>query len=192
MTFAQCVWLNEPTKWELEADGLVVITDAKTDFWRETPYGFVRDSGHFFGFGTAGDFTAELRVRAKYEKLYDQAGIMVRLDETRWIKAGVELSDGKAMLSSVLTAQRSDWATAPYHADESDFWIRVTVTEGTLRLQTSADGRIWPLSRLAAFPKAKTYFVGPMCCTPEREGLRVLFSEFRVSPPLGKPLHDLS
>jgi regulation of enolase protein 1 (concanavalin A-like superfamily) len=31
-----------------------------------------------------------------------------------------------------------------------------------------------------------------MCCTPEREGLEVRFSEFRVGPPLGKALHDLT
>jgi regulation of enolase protein 1 (concanavalin A-like superfamily) len=45
--------------------------------------------------------------------------------------------------------------------------------------------------RLAPFPKSKTYAVGPMCCTPERAGLEVAFSDFTVGPPLGKDLHDL-
>jgi regulation of enolase protein 1 (concanavalin A-like superfamily) len=31
-----------------------------------------------------------------------------------------------------------------------------------------------------------------MCCTPERRGLEVLFSDFSVTPPTDKPLHDLS
>jgi regulation of enolase protein 1 (concanavalin A-like superfamily) len=31
-----------------------------------------------------------------------------------------------------------------------------------------------------------------MCCTPERGGLAVLFSDFSVTPPLAKDLHDLS
>jgi regulation of enolase protein 1 (concanavalin A-like superfamily) len=31
-----------------------------------------------------------------------------------------------------------------------------------------------------------------MCCTPERAGLRVRFSSFRLTPPLEKDLHDLS
>lgn len=74
---------------------------------------------------------------------------MVRIDETRWVKAGIELSDGRAMLSSVLTDGRSDWATAPYEADPKDFWMRASVADGVLRLQVSGDGKTWPLVRLA-------------------------------------------
>ena len=168
------------------------MTDAATDFWRETHYGFTRDNGHFFGCDAEGAFTAQLRVRARYDALYDQAGIMVRLDETTWIKAGIEQSDGQAMLSSVLTVGRSDWATGRFDGDPSDFWMRATVSDGVIRLQVSPDGRTWPLARLAPFPKAASYRVGPMCCTPERAGLEAEFSAFDVTPPLGKELHDLS
>ncbi len=185
------VWLNEPKVWSLKDGVLDVVTDAETDFWRETHYGFVRDSGHFLGVSTGPAFTAELRILAGYATLYDQAGIMVRLDERRWVKAGIELSDGRAMLSSVLTDGRSDWATSPYEHDSRDFRMRATVADGVLRLQVSADGKLWPLVRLAPFPKAKSYSVGPMCCTPERAGLKVRFSDFRLGPPTTRDLHDL-
>ncbi len=186
------VWLNEPKFWSLKDGVLDVTTDAETDFWRETHYDFVHDNGHFYGFPTAGAFTAEVRIRGRCEALYDQAGIMVRLDERRWVKAGIELSDGRAMLSSVLTDGRSDWATGPYEHDAGDFWMRATVADGVLRLQASADGTVWPLVRLAPFPKAKSYSVGPMACSPTRAGLNVRFSDFRLSAPTGKDLHDLS
>ena len=185
-------WLNEPAEWGFEADGLRVVTGRATDFWRETHYGFTRDSGHFLGIGTEGDFTAEVRVRAGYQALYDQAGIMLRLDEGRWLKAGIEFSDGQAMLGSVLTVGRSDWATGPYAGDPGDVRLRLTVAEGVVRVQASADGRRWGLVRLAPFPKAASYLVGPMCCTPERAGLEVRFTEFRLGPPLGRDLHDLA
>jgi uncharacterized protein len=185
-------WLNEPNAWRETGGVLQVTTDHGTDFWRRTHYGFTRDSGHFLSLPTSGDFTAQLRIAAKYENLYDQAGIMVRVDEQRWVKAGIELSDGRAMLSSVLTVGQSDWATGPYEGDPSDFWMRATVSQGVLRLQVSADGRHWPLLRLAPFPAAAAYRVGPMCCTPERAGLNVRFSEFQLLPPLEKALHDLS
>lgn len=186
-------WLNAPKSWRVDTGGdLTLVTDKGTDFWRETHYGFTRDSGHFLGFATPGAFTAQLRVRGKYEQLYDQAGIMVRVDQRRWIKAGIELSDGRAMLSSVLTDGKSDWATGPYEHDAQDFWMRATVAGGVLRLQVSADGKTWPLVRLAPFPVASAYQVGPMACTPERSGLEVRFSDLSITPPLGKDLHDLS
>jgi regulation of enolase protein 1 (concanavalin A-like superfamily) len=46
--------------------------------------------------------------------------------------------------------------------------------------------------RLAPFPAAPRYLVGPMCCTPQRAGLDVAFSDFTLGPALGKDLHDLS
>ena len=190
--FDRCAWLNKPSSWRLDDGALTVTTDHASDFWRLTHYGFIRDSGHFYGLATEGGFTAQLRVQADYRELYDQAGIMVRIDERRWVKAGVELSDGKPMLSSVLTDERSDWATVIYPGDPSDFWLRATVKDGVLRLQYSMDGKVWPLLRLAPFPQASAYHVGPMCCTPERAGLRVRFTDFLVGEPLPKDLHDLS
>jgi regulation of enolase protein 1 (concanavalin A-like superfamily) len=188
----QGIWLNEPSEWSEQDGVLSVTTDVGTDFWRETHYGFTRDSGHFLAFETDADFTAQVRVQASYEMLYDQAGLMVRVDEDRWVKAGIELADGRAMLSSVLTNGRSDWATAPYAHDARDFWMRATVAKGVLRLQVSSDGSTWPLVRLAPFPKAASYRVGPMCCTPERSGLRVRFSSFQLGAPLARDLHDLT
>ncbi len=186
-------WLNEPKNWSVDSAGeLALVTDKGSDFWRETHYGFTRDSGHFLGFPTGDAFTAQLRIRGQYEKLYDQAGIMVRVDERRWVKAGIELSDGRAMLSSVLTDGKSDWSTGPYEADPRDFWMRATVAKGVLRLQVSADGKSWPLVRLAPFPVAAGYQVGPMSCTPERSGLAIRFSDLQITAPLGKDLHDLS
>ena len=103
---------------------------------------------------------------------------------TTWIKAGIEYSDGQAALSSVLTLGKSDWATGVYSGDPGDFMLRATMTKGTLKLQVSADGIVWPLLRLCPFPQAPSYFVGPMCCTPERAGLEVEFSSFKVEPPM--------
>lgn len=185
-------WLNPPQTSIADDAGLHVVTDAGSDFWQETFYGFKRDSGHFYGFRTGGDFTAQLRVQGQFEALYDQAGIMVRVDETCWMKAGIELSDGRAMLSSVVTIGQSDWATNPYEGNPEDFWIRATVKAGVLRLQVSNDGVTWALMRLCPFPVSERYTVGPMTCSPERGGLKVSFSGWRLGPPLDKQLHDLS
>jgi regulation of enolase protein 1 (concanavalin A-like superfamily) len=191
-TFARCVWHNEPPVHRIDGGTLAVVTGDHTDFWRITSYGFIRDKGHFFGTHVAAGFTAQVRVRAAFSDLYDQAGLMVRIDETRWIKAGVEFSDGQALLGTVLTDGTSDWAVAPAPPFADGFWLRVTVDGGVIRVQYSADGTTWPMLRLAPFPAAPRYLVGPMCCTPQRAGLAVAFSDFTVGPALGKDLHDLS
>ena len=190
--FTQGSWLNPPENWSADGAQLRVTTDEKTDFWRKTSYGFIRDSGHFFGEEIAGDFTAQLHVAAQYSALYDQAGMMVRIDEQNWIKCGVEFSDGQLLLSTVLTLDKSDWAVGIAPAMADGFWLRVTLEQGVIRVQYSTDGKLWPLLRLAPFPVAPRYRVGPMCCTPERGGLEVVFSQFSTGPALQKALHDLS
>lgn len=190
--FGACRWLNEPRRWQATGSRLTVITDENTDYWRRTLYGFTRDTGHFYGQDVVGHFTAQLRIRADFTHQYDQAGIMIRVDESRWVKAGIEFCDGRPCLGSVLTVGSSDWATGAFEGDSALFWIRATVADGVLRLQASVDGKIWPLLRLSPFPVANRYSVGAMCCTPQRAGLTVEFDGFTVTAPLGKDLHDLT
>ena len=96
-------WLNEPPSWRDEDGVLSVLTGEKTDFWRTTHYDFIRDDGHLHYQDVKGDFTAELSFLGVYEELYDQAGMMVRVDERNWLKAGIEFVDKRQMLSVVVT-----------------------------------------------------------------------------------------
>lgn len=190
--FTQGSWLNAPRDFTLSDTQLQLRTDAGSDFCRKTQYGFIRDNGHFFALASDGDFTAQLHVDASFSALYDQAGLMVRIDQDNWLKCGVEFCDGRHLLSTVLTVGQSDWAVSSAPAMPDGFWLRVTVAQGVIRIQYSVDGRCWPLLRLAPFPVAASYLVGPMSCTPERAGLEVTFSQFALTAPLQKDLHDLS
>lgn len=184
-------WLNKPSEWEMYGDDLTVTADSETDFWRETFYGFTRDTGHFFGVTATDAFTAQVRVGGNFRNLYDQAGLMVRIDEKRWVKAGVEFTDGQLFFCSVVTDGKSDWSVS--HPVGSDhFFVRITLADGAMRIQASTDGVTWPLLRLTPFSKAKSYLVGPMVCSPEGSGLRAQFTEFSIRPPQAKSLHDLS
>ncbi len=190
--FRRGQWLNRPATSAVSEHSLMITTDPETDFWRETHYGFTRDTGHFLGIATAEEFTATIRIQGEFRSLYDQAGLMVRIDEKRWVKTGVEFTDGQAFLSTVVTDGKSDWSVSQPFKELEDFYIRVTLSNGAMRIQASRDGSIWPLLRLAPFPVADTYQVGPTACTPERSGLVVRFSEFTINPATSKDLHDLT
>ena len=190
--FDDYVWLNEPRVWSVDEGHLSFTTDHGTDFWRVTHYGFIRDTGHFLGVKQGGGFTAQAKISGDFHELYDQAGFMVRIDEKRWAKIIVEVNDGALFLSTVLTDGVSDWATSSFEGSSEGFWLRVTVNNGVIKVQTSTDGQHWPLVRLAPFPVANDYWVGPMACTPERGGLKVRFSDVSVTAPNGKGLHDLT
>src|SRR5262245_7888603 len=101
-------WYNEPPHWLVDDETIVVRSARKTDFWRKTHYGFIRDSGHFYYQEVQGDFKAEVKVLGEYAALYDQAGLMVRLDEANWVKCGIEFVEGVQHASVVVTRDYSD------------------------------------------------------------------------------------
>jgi hypothetical protein len=73
-------WLNQPASATVTGERLVVRARRKTDFWRKTFYGYVTDNGHFLPLPVSGDFSFEARIDGEYAALYDQAGLMVRID----------------------------------------------------------------------------------------------------------------
>ena len=94
-------WLNEPASSKGSGGKLFVHSRAKTDFWRKTFYGYITDNGHFFRFSASGDFVFQARVNGEYAALYDQAGLMKRLDAENWMKCGTEFFDGQRHASVV-------------------------------------------------------------------------------------------
>ncbi|OWY64952.1 hypothetical protein B7486_44450 [cyanobacterium TDX16] len=75
-------WYNSPPAWSIEDGKIRVMAGAKTDFWRKTHYGFIRDNGNFYYQSVTGDFVVDVKVTGQYKTLYDHAGIMIRQDET--------------------------------------------------------------------------------------------------------------
>ncbi|EFA77931.1 hypothetical protein PPL_08576 [Heterostelium album PN500] len=130
-------------------------------------------------------FTFQLKVNAEFSYLYDQAGVIVIADESHWIKAGIEYNDDHPCMGSVLTLGKSDWATAIYQGNAKEYHMRITMINKCLRVQYSSDGgKTWPLLRLSPFEVDSTNIrVGLYCCTPERQGLQVIFSNLQLSIP---------
>jgi regulation of enolase protein 1 (concanavalin A-like superfamily) len=173
-------WYNEPSTWT-ELDNAIIITaDPKTDFWRKTHYGFIRDSGHFYYQPVSGDFSAEVKVSGEYATLYDQAGLMVRVDEANWLKCGIEFVDGVQYASAVVTRDYSDWSVVPLPHNPASLWLRLKRKGTAVDIQYSLDGQNYPMLRVTYLPQAEVIQVGPMCAAPEGEGFTARFEGFAI------------
>jgi uncharacterized protein len=184
-------WLNEPAAFSGDANEFHLATKEKTDFWQQTFYGFERDNGHAYLTPVSGDFTASVTVCGDYQQLYDQAGLMLRIDPQRWIKTGIEYTDGLMHFSVVVTNGTSDWSVIPLHGSTTKDEINVRLTRhgDAVRVQFSVNGGAWQLARLAPFSSGDAS-VGIMACSPERGGFEATFRDLTVGSAISRNLHD--
>lgn len=175
-------WLNEPPAWSDSENRQEVTTAPKSDFWRITHYGFTRDSGHFYYQEVQGDFSVEARITGRYEALYDQAGLMLRVDNENWIKTGIEFFDGQQHASAVVTREFSDWSVVALEGYPPCIWLKVTRKKEAVEVFYSLDGKEYQLLRLAYLVPAPVTLVGPMCASPDGPGFTAVFEDFQVRP----------
>jgi len=177
---AKMKWMNEPASAKQSGDQFVVTTKSKTDFWRKTFYDYVTDNGHFFFLPITGDFTFECRVAGKYAALYDQAGLMVRIDSSNWLKCGLELVDGIGHASVVVTRDFSDWSTVRGITTKAPIWWRLVRKGSSLEVLYSLDGKNFTSTRLGYLPLQASVDAGVMCCSPEGNGFDCTFDEIHL------------
>ena len=175
-------WLNEPPQWSAD-DGVTTAQAApNTDFWRITHDDGERDSGHFYFQRVVGDFIASVKVAGAYHALYDQAGLMVRLDARTWLKCGIEYVGDVQHVSAVVTRDFSDWSIIPV-APPPALWLRVVRQGHTVEVSYALDGREdYTLLRQAYLTREPALDVGVMLCAPSGDGFEARFEGFAVVP----------
>ncbi|WP_106401365.1 DUF1349 domain-containing protein [Actinocorallia populi] len=176
-------WLNPPPGAERDGDALVVTTAEGGDFWRHTSYGFVHDDGHALLADLPDGTAVEVTFEADLTALYDQAGVMVRVDERTWVKAGVEATDGAPHLGAVVTHGTSDWSLAPVPDwAGTPVTVRASRSGDALTVRARSGDGPWRMVRLAYLPPDAAAKAGPFCCSPQRGGLQVRFTRFTLGP----------
>jgi uncharacterized protein len=175
-------WLNEPAHWSHSDSQIVVKTDPKTDFWRITHYGFIRDSGHFYWDAIATDFDVEVKIRGAYKDLYDQAGLMIRADAEHWIKTGIEYVDGVKNLSAVVTNTYSDWSITPLPSTTVELQLRAERRNEAIQIFYLNHESRYTLSRMAYLPTSNPLQVGVMAASPDGDGYEVIFDHYQLTP----------
>ena len=174
-------WLNEPSAWSEQGSDLIVTADAATDFWRITGYGYVRDNGHLYGEMVAGDFDLSMRVRGSYAEQYDQAGAMVRVDERRWLKTGIEYFDGRMRFSTVVTLGYSSWALADLPQASGELSLLLSRRGDAVEIRYGVDDGPHALAAIAYLPPDDEVIAGAMCAAPEGSGFQVTFRDLEIT-----------
>ncbi len=174
-------WINEPAQWSA-ADGVLTMTaDSRTDFWRTTHYGFVRDNGHVYGDEVGGDFDLTVRVRGAYADQFDQAGAMVRVDEQHWLKTGIEYVDGRMRFSTVITLVYSSWAVADLPAGATELSLLLSRRGDTVEVRYGVDGGLADIGAVVYLPPGGPAFAGAMCAAPEGAGFEASFHDLAIT-----------
>ena len=194
LSWADFTWFNQPTVWSTNGSTLLVHTDPDTDFWSKTHYGFIRDTGHFYYRSLPGDesFTATVKVRGKYQSLYDQGGLMVRIDKDNWIKCGIEYVGDVQHASAVITVNGwSDWSVVEI-ASPDVLKLRVKRDNEVVQVDfAEGEQGSYKMLRLGYLPmisRSQPMMVGIMCATPTKDapGFEITFDDLSIVEEGGK------
>jgi regulation of enolase protein 1 (concanavalin A-like superfamily) len=177
-------WTTPPVHHETKDDGLYVTARKSSDAWRITSYGFIHDSEHALLAPFEQDSAVEVSFRLIFAAQFDQAGVFIRTDETTWIKAGIEWSDGQESLGAVVTRGVSDWSLAPTPGwDGRLVTVRASRSGNAVTIRARVDEEPWQLVRVAPLDPDAVVSAGPFCCAPTRSDLTVHFTSWRTTAP---------
>jgi uncharacterized protein len=183
---ARLKWLNPPPAWSLKPAGLIVRPAAETDFWQQTHYGFRADNGHFLYLEVSGDCSVTTRVRFHPVHLYDQAGLMVRVGASCWIKTAVEYeSKGPSKLGAVVTNHGySDWSLQDFPRGQSQVRLRIGRKGQDFLVEWGRGaGRTWEMLRMAHLHEGsgRPIQCGLYACSPKGSGFQAEFEFLRIA-----------
>ncbi len=184
-------WLNPPMEVEILGSEMIVTAVKESDFWRNTSYGFIHNSGHALLVDFPDNSAIEVSFVLDFDQMWDQAGLIVFADEEHWTKAGVEHADGSLQIGAVVTDVNSDWSTAPINEWSGHVVSFRASRQGnavTIRGKCDELGVPWKLVRLFPINEKLNWKAGPHVAAPSRAGLKVRFTRF-LRDEADKSLH---
>jgi regulation of enolase protein 1 (concanavalin A-like superfamily) len=173
-------WFNHPLNWKEDGNSLSVTVQPDTDYWQITHYGFKRDNGPFYFLETAGNFEASVKITGNYQELYHQAGLMIRVDESNWIKTGIEFVNGFQNVSAVVTRFFSDWSVVANNENPASVWLKLLRKDDYVEISYSFNNQYFQMLRLAYFPPTIKVQIGMFAAAPGKKNFAVIFEDFKV------------
>ncbi|GAA1506188.1 DUF1349 domain-containing protein [Sphaerisporangium rubeum] len=173
-------WINEPANWTAGED-LRITAEARTDLWQTTFYNYKVSSAHMFGTTVTGDALLTATFGGAYAAQYDQAGLVLHIDDENWIKAGAEYVDGGLHLSTVVTRGFSDWSVTVPAKPSQEITLDLQKKGDAVVVRYGLDGaKPETMLRLAYFPPGPPALAGVMCAAPSGPGFETRFTHVTI------------
>lgn len=178
-------WIREPQNAVITDDKIEIITEAGTDLWQRTYYGFRNDNAPVLQMKTDEQyFSFIVKTHFESEHRFDQCGVAIYLDSENWLKASIEYENEEYQrLGSVVTNHGySDWATTDIPASVEDMWYRLSRRESDYCIECSTDGTTFKQMRIChLWEGAKEISFGIYACSPENSSFKATFTNMQMT-----------
>ena len=174
-------WLREPPSWEFKTDGLEIVPQEKTDFFRPV-VGDPVDNACLLYTRVTGDFTAVAEAHAVLVGFGDAAALTVRSDAEHWAKICIERSPrGEISIVSVVTDGVSDDSNNEL-LPAAGASIRLTRVGRLFGMHYRTQEGPWRFVRYFHRDVPDQLMVGIHAQAPFVGGCRATFTRFTVEP----------
>lgn len=177
-------WLNEPQEKQVNASEIIIKTEADTDLWKRTYYGFERDDAPMLLMKTKEQFFSfVVKVHFSSQVAYDQAGVVIYLDTDNWFKGSIEYENEEfqRMGSVVCNNGYSDWATQDISSSIKEMWYRLSRRNSDFYLEYSEDGDNFKQMRIFhLFAAENEIAFGLYACSPGESTFEAKFTDFQM------------
>lgn len=178
-------WIREPENFKIAEDKIEIITQAGTDLWQRTYYGFQNDNAPVLQMKTEEQFFSfVVKTHFESKRRFDQCGIVLYLNSENWLKASVEYeNDEYQRLGSVVTNHGySDWATTDISASMKEMWYRLSRRGSDYCIECSTDGIHFRQMRIChLWEGAEEISFGIYACSPENSSFKATFTDMRIT-----------
>jgi regulation of enolase protein 1 (concanavalin A-like superfamily) len=193
-------WLNRPSKFTISEDTVEIVTEPNTDLWQRSYYGFRNDNAPALLFTVNDNFTFTAKASFKYNKQFDQCGLLIYFDSNNWFKSSIEYeNDSYSRLGSVVTnSGYSDWATSDISLP-SVIWYRLSRRGPDFLIENSVDGKEYKQMRIfhlhvlgetnvdmgkanPPLPAKNSVQFGVYACSPNDSTFSARFTEVKLEP----------
>jgi regulation of enolase protein 1 (concanavalin A-like superfamily) len=225
-------WIHNPLKWMADTNtgdqhhiigetegtgGSFEISDkvmkikppAYKDFWARTYYSptLLKSDACGYLFPIAAEEEATIKVDFSYTPVlqFDQAGLLLYIDEDHWVKCGIEFCDGRPRLSVVVCNVYSDWSTQPWSGFSARLKVHKVNQGSSLVVEAAEMGSedyqfvriahisgptVTTLSAGGSELSLPNWRVGPFAaCPTKQKGCEATFQNFSVGQR-EKPVHN--